>query len=196
MAGYVALVASAVLIFGNLTYIKGIMKGTVTPTKSTWIIFTIVTGLNVVSFLTNSFDVVSGAYGITDFFLSLMIMVIALIYARKSKVSFKSFEKYYLAGAAVCVLFWVISENPFQTNLLVQTLIIVGYIPTIHSMLSTKSSSESVTSWTIWATGSFMSLYPAIAHSNVLAVVYSLRGTTMCLIILALTYRFQRRSAQ
>ncbi len=196
MAGYVALVASAVLIFGNFTYIKGIMRGTVTPTKSTWIIFTIVTGLNVASFLTNSFDLVSGAYGITDFFLSLMILVFALMYSRKSKVSFKSFEKYYLAGAAICVLFWVMSDNPFQTNLLVQTLIIIGYVPTIHSMLSTKSSSESMTSWAIWSVGSFISLYPAIAHSNSLAIVYSLRGTMMCIIILTLTYKFQKRPAK
>lgn len=196
MSGYIALIVSAILIIGNVIYIKRIIQGTVIPTKSTWIIFSIVTGLNVSSFLTSKFDVVSGAYGITDFFMCLVIMTMALVYSRKSKVSFGNFEKYYLAGTSICVLFWVISDNPLQTNLLVQTLIIIGYIPTIHNILLAKRSSEPKLVWTIWSIGSFSSLYPAIMKENPLAIVYSIRGMTMCLIILFLTYKFQKKPAQ
>lgn len=196
MSGYVALIVSAILIIGNVVYIKGIIQGTIIPTKSTWIIFSIVTGSSVSSFLISKFDLVSGAYGITDFFLCLVILAMTLVYSRKSKVSFRNFEKYYLAGAATCVLFWVISNNPFQMNLLVQTLIIIGYIPTIHNMLSAKRSSESKLAWTIWSLGSFLSLYPAIMKENTLAIVYSVRGMTMCLLILFLTYKFQKKPAQ
>ncbi len=193
MSAYVAVIASLILISGNIGYIKGIIQNSVVPTKSTWIIFSIVTGLNVSSFLTNKFDLVSGAYGITDFFLCLMILTVTLVYSQKSKLSFKSFEKYYLVGAFICVLFWIISDNSFQTNLLVQTLIIIGYIPTIHNILSTKRSSESKLSWTIWSIGGFLSLYPAIEKQNTLAIVYSFRATTMCLLILFLTYKFQKK---
>lgn len=193
MSAYVAVIVFLILISGNIGYIKKITQGTVVPTKSTWIIFSIITGLNVSSFLTNKFDLVSGAYGMTDFFVCSLILTTTLIYSQESKVSFKSFEKYYLIGTSICVLFWIISDNPFQTNLLVQTLIVIGYIPTIHNILSSKKSSESKLIWTIWSIGSFLSLYPAIEKQNTLAIVYSLRATTMCLLILFLTYKFQKK---
>lgn len=193
MSAYVAVIVCLVLIIGNIGYIKKIIQEIVVPTKSTWIIFSIVTSLSVSSFLTNKFDLVSGAYGIADFFGCLLILATTLIYSQKSKISFKSFEKYYLVGALICVLFWIISDNPFQTNLLVQTLIIIGYIPTIHNILSSKKSSESKLIWTIWGIGAFLSLYPAIEKQNILAIVYSLRATTMCLLIIFLTYKFQKK---
>jgi lipid-A-disaccharide synthase-like uncharacterized protein len=154
----------------------------------------VVTGLNVSSFLTTRFDLVSGAYGITDFIMCLLILTFILIYAHKERVYFRSFEKYYLLGALACVLFWTMSRNSFVMNLLVQSLIVIGYIPTIHNIISSRKSSESKIAWKFWLTGSLLSIYPALAKHNTLSIIYSLRGTAMCLVILLLTYKFQKSS--
>lgn len=193
MDTYIAILASFLLICGHIKYIRGIIKGTVVPTKSSWAIFSVVTGLSVSSFLATKFDVVSGAYGIADFALCLVVFCLTLFFSRGEKAKFKSFEKYYLIGAFACVLFWVVSNNSFVTNLLVQSLIVIGYFPTIHNILSTRKSSESKFAWTIWTMGVLLSLYPALVNRNTLAVVYSLRGTVMCLTILFLTHRFQEK---
>lgn len=191
---YITILASFLMLCGDIVYIGQIVKGAVTPTKSTWVIFSIVTGLNVSTFLATKFDVVSGAYGIIDFAASLTIFFFIQIYFRKNKLHFKSFEKYYLVGVFICVLFWIISNNSFTTNLLAQLLIMIGYIPTIHNILLSKKSTESKSAWTIWTTGSLLSIYPALVNHNILAIVYSLRGAAMCAIVLFLTYIFSKKT--
>ena len=191
----VAIAVSFLLICGNIKYIKEIVKGTVIPTNSTWVIFTVVTGLNVSSFLKTKFDLVSGAYGITDSALCLVVLLVSLLYSRKEKILFKSFEKYYLIGAFACVLFWIISNNSFRTNLFVQLLIVIGYIPTIHNILRTKRSAESKFAWSIWTLGALLSIFPALANQNKLAIIYSLRAAAMCLTILFLTYWYNKQKA-
>lgn len=192
---YVAILCSCIAILGNVQYIREIVKGVVTPTKSTWIIFFLVTGLNISSFLKTRFDLVGGAYSITDCVMCLVILLFTLIYAHKTKTYFKRFEKYYLIGVSLCALFWTISDNSFVTNLLVQSLIVIGYIPTIHNILASKKSSESKLAWILWALAALLSIYPALAKQNTLAIVYSLRATIMCTAILILTYRFQNNLA-
>lgn len=190
---YAVIFVSFLMVCGNFKYIREITKGRVVPTKSSWLIFSVVTGLNVSSFLATRFDVVSGAYGITDFVSNTVILAFALVYSSGVKMQLKSFEKYYLLGAAVCVLFWIISSNSFVTNLLAQALIVVGYFPTIHSILAARKSAESKFAWTIWTTGSLLSIYPALVNHNTLAIVYSLRGTILCFTVLMLTCKFQKR---
>jgi hypothetical protein len=194
MAVYAVLFISLLVISGNITYFKEIIRGSVIPTKSSWIIFSLVTGLNVSTLLITKFDLVGGAYSITDFIVCSATLFITFLYSKKEKAHFQSFEKYYLIGALACVLFWIISRNSFTTNLLVQALTVVGYIPMIHNILLAKKSSESKLAWTIWTVGALLSIYPAVAKENTLAIVYALRATVMCLTILCLTYKFQKNN--
>lgn len=190
MAKEVAVAICLLLISGNIHYIAYIIKGKVTPTKSTWLIFTAVTNLNVASFLANRFDLVSGAYLMTDFATCLAVLITAIICDRQTRFELKRFEKYYLLGVGICIVFWLGSKDPFFTNLLVQTLIIIGYFPTFHNMVVKKKSTESKTAWTIWLIGMSLSFYPAWVNQNVLAMIYSARGTIMCLVMLILIKRY------
>lgn len=193
MAVYISVFAAILVLLGDFSYIRGIIKGNIIPTKSTWIIFFVVTALNVSSFLTVKFDIVSGLYSISDFFLCTLILAATLICSRKEKIIFKTFEKYYLAGAFVCLIFWFVFSDPFTANLLAQSLIAIGYIPTIHNLIVTKKSHESKFVWTIWIFGSIFAMYPAVANHNVLAVIYSARALVMCLAMLILIFIYQKK---
>jgi hypothetical protein len=116
-----------------------------------------------------------------------------MIYARKEKMRFQRFEKYYLLGVSVCIVFWIISDNSLYTNLFVQALIVIGYFPTIHNILVSRKSTESKQAWTIWLIGLALSLYPALDKHNILAIIYALRGVVMCSILLALIYKFSTK---
>lgn len=194
MVIYVSVFAAILVLLGDFSYIRGIIKGSIIPTKSTWIIFSIVTALNVSSFLTVKFDVVSGLYSISDFFLCVLILITALVCSRKEKIVFKTFEKYYLAGAFICLMFWLAFSNPFITNLLAQSLIAIGYIPTMHNLIVTKEPHESKFVWMIWVMGSVLAMYPAVANQNLLAVIYSARAIVMCSAMLILILIYQKKS--
>src|SRR3989344_3322830 len=184
---YIAILATLCVATGDLGYIRGIVRGNVLPTKSSWLIFAVVAVLNLSSFLAARFDVVSGMSFISDTFFYMVIAVIIFAFSRE-RIRFKKFEKYYFFAAFVCATFWFVSNNPFATNLLAQLLLTIGYIPTIHNLLLSKESTESKFSWILWTTGSFLILYPAIANHNTLAIIFSLRAIVLCSIVLFLVF--------
>ncbi|OGY42094.1 MAG: hypothetical protein A2Y67_04240 [Candidatus Buchananbacteria bacterium RBG_13_39_9] len=185
-----ALVVSFLTILGNVKYLKGIIQGQVIPTKATWIIFCTVTSLSVSSFLTVRFDLVSGAGVVTDFSVASLVLLTTLIKFRREKLRLNSFEKYYLLAACGCLVFWLLSSNPFVTNILVQMLLTLGYIPTIHNILVTKRSTESKFAWSMWILATVLSFYPALVNHNFLALIYASRGLVMGSTVLALTFKF------
>lgn len=192
MTDYVALLMALIVIAASLAYVYYIIKGKVEPTKSTWIIFTILLGMNVISFFSAKIDWVSGIYGIADFFNVILITMATFIHSRK-KVVFKEFEKYYLIGIACCVLFWIITGSPFKTNLFVQSLMTVGYIATVHNIILAKETTEPKLCWSIWTIGSLPALYLAIGKNNTLSIIYATRSLFMCFSIFILTFKFQKK---
>lgn len=189
MAAIIAIISALLLFGGDAIYIRATARGEVKPFKSTWLIWTVVIGLNVFSFLKTKFDLVSGLYGIADFLLCAIIFALVL-FKSNQKFHFKKFEKYYLFLAFLCAIFWMVSSNSFWTNIIAQILILIGYIPTIHGMIASKKSEESAISWLIWVFGSGLAIVPAFMNNNMLAIIYAIRGSTMCLIIFLLTLKY------
>lgn len=187
-----AVIASSLVIVGDFGYLRGTIKGIIIPTKSTWIIFTAMIGLNAVSLMSAQFDI-GILYSAFDFFTCLLILTAVFWRSWREKIRFKKFEKYYLLGFLICVIFWFLSSDAFVANLVAQFLLVVGYIPTIHNIVSAKRSLESKFSWTIWTFGSLLSLYPAIANQNTLAGIYALRAFAMCLVMIFLIYKFPNK---
>jgi hypothetical protein len=92
-------------------------------------------------------------------------------------MQFQTFEKYYLTGAGVIVLFWIVSRNAFITNLLMQFLITIGCSSTIQSLLYANENHESFIFWGLVLVAASLSLYPAAVDGNLLAVIYSIRSS-------------------
>ena len=187
-----AILAVILILAGNIKYLLDLINGKIIPTKSTWIIAFSVTSLSISTFLATRFDLISGAAGLADFSAATFVLPMIIFKFRHEKIHFARFEKYYLVAALICLMFWLISNNPFQANLLVQILGTIGYLPTIHNILVNKKSHESKMAWTIWLTASFLSLYPAFSQHNFLAIIYTLRcivmGGTVCL----LTWKYSK----
>lgn len=186
----VAVLVSLLTILGSIHYLKEIIQGRVIPTKSTWVIFFWVTSLNVFSFFTVKFDLISGASMVTDFLVACSVLGITLVKFRREKLRFNGFEKYYLLVACGCLIFWLLTSNPFVTNLLAQVLLILGYLSTIHKIIVTRKSGESIASWMIWLSSSVLSLGLAVANHNLLAVIYASRAIVLGGLILLLTCKY------
>ena len=196
MKEYVAILVFVIMIATGCRYAYQIIKCQISPTLSTWIMFSVATCLNVLSYLVaTEMDILSGVLGITDAIACLMI-VIAMVAFGKSGLKFKPFERYYLLGSSFIVLFWVLSNNAFHTNLLVQCLIFLGYFPTFQSLITSKETTESFSAWGLNLSAGIISLYPAIKGGNLLSTVYSIRTIVMVslvLIIMFIKYKTQKR---
>jgi hypothetical protein len=194
MKGYAAIAVAVILIAASLPYVYQITRRHVVPTLSTWIILAVATSLNVASYLVATrVDVLSGVLGLTDALVSWLILI-ATVRAAGLKLTFQTFEKYYLTGAGCIVLFWIISRDAFLTNLLMQILITIGCSSTIQSLLYAKENHESFIFWGLGLIAVTLSLYPAAVDGNLLAVLYSLRSIVIVSVILSLMIRLPRNT--
>lgn len=194
MKGYIAIAVAVILIAASLPYVYQISRRQVLPTLSTWIILAIATSLNVASYLVATrVDVISGVLGLTDALVCWFILIVTMMSAGL-KMQFQTFEKYYLAGAGVIVLFWIVSRSAFITNLLMQFLITIGCSSTIQSLLYADENHESFIFWGLVLVAASLSLYPAAVDGNLLAVIYSIRSIVILCVILSLMLRLPRKT--
>jgi len=194
MKGYMAIAVAVVLIAASLPYMYQISRRQVLPTLSTWIILVVATSLNVASYLVATHvDVISGVLGLTDALVCWFILIVSVISAGL-KVPFQTFEKYYLTGAGVIVMFWIVSRSAFITNLLMQLLITIGCSSTIQSLLYANENHESFIFWGLVLVAASLSLYPATVDGNLLAVIYSIRSIVILCVILSLMLRLHRKT--
>ena len=137
-------------------------------------------------------DIISGVLGLTDALVCWFILI-AVAMSVGFKIRLKAFEKYYLLGALLIVMFWMVSSNAFVTNILLQLLITTGCSSTIQSLLYADDNQESFVFWGLVLLAAALSLYPATVDGNLLALIYSVRSIVILCVILALMFRLHRK---
>ncbi len=177
-------------------YIYEIFTSKVRPSLSTWIIYFIGTSLSLITYLSASnWDFASNFVNVMDPLVSASI-IIAVILFSKAKVKFNSFEKWYLTGGALIIIFWGFSSSSFVSNLLTQLLIFVSYFPTIQKIITEKTKTESRFAWSMMLLAGVIAIFPAVASENLLSIIYAERTILMPSIIIFLLFLIDRNSAK
>ncbi len=196
MKNLAATLVTLIMVSFALCYAYQVFRGRVRPALSTWLIMLAGTSLSLITYLfASGGDIKSGILNLADV-LAVIIIVASTLLWSKTKVKFRSFEKWYLAGAAGITLFWVYSKEPFISNLLVQLLIWIGYFPTIQKLIIEKVNTESFPAWGIALSAGIIAIYPAVLTGNILSLIYVLRTIIMISIIFSLMYYYERREKQ
>lgn len=173
------LVALIMMVFA-WRYTYQICKKQIKPTLSTWIIFLLGTALSLVTYwVAEDHDLRSGILNTMDV-ASVAIILLATIIWGDRGLTFKPFEKWYLLGIGVIVVYGLWSGNAWQSNIFTQVLIGLGYIPTIQNLVTEKRNTESFTAWGCGIAAGLVGLYPAVVDGNTLAMVYA--GRTIVLV--------------
>lgn len=190
------LVALIVVLF-TARYAYQVYRKEIGPALSTWLI--VLTGV-LLSFATyvaaEDKDIKSGILNTVDLVAALTIASSVMLWGNVSGIRFKPFEKKYLIGAGAIVVFWIISKNAFISNLLVQILLIIGYIPTIQNLITEKRNTESFSAWLAMLAAGVIALYPAIVGGNTLAIIYTSRSTFVVSVILTFMTFYHVRTSQ
>lgn len=184
MKDLTAVLVVALMAVFAVRYIQQIHQGVIKPALSTWLMFLGGTGLSLATYLTDSKgDIVSGVLNFSDVLIVFALILATLRWSR-SKVKFRPFEKWYLLGAGGIAVFWFFSGDAFTSNLIVQLLILVGYLPTIHKLVAEKENTESYTSWGIALAAVSVACYPAMVGGNTLSTIYAVRSVVMVLVVI------------
>lgn len=174
-------------------YSYKIYRGFVKPAFSTWLIMLLSVTLSIITYLISShFNYLGAALNFGDVLTGVIILTTILL-TRKFSLRFHPFEKWYILASGVIVFFWMVSRSAFISNLLIQLLIVISYLPTIQKLIHEKKNSESLSAWGINLFASFASLVPSFASANILSVLYVFRSILMTSIVMSLIAIRNRR---
>ena len=171
-------------------YAYKVYKGAISPALSTWIIMFTGVFLSILTYLVSShFNYLGAALNFGDVLCN-VIIISTILLTKKFSLRFRPFEKWYLLASAIIVVFWSLSHDAFISNLLVQLILVVSYLPTIQKMITEKKNSESIPVWSVCLFASVVSLYSAFASGNILSVIYVCRSTFMIMVVMSLGVYF------
>jgi hypothetical protein len=173
-------------------YAYKIFRGKTKPALSTWLIMLTGTGLSLITYLlASNWNFSGGILNLLDVLVT-VIIISAILFWSKVKVKFRPFEKWYLVIASLITVFWLLTKNSFDANLLVQILILIGYFPTIQKLVTEKRNTESFSAWLIAYSAGILSVFPAIESGSILPIIYVGRTLVMQAIIIGLTIYYER----
>jgi len=189
---FVALVGVVMTIF-TARYAYQIWRREISPTLSTWITFMSGIGLSLATYMfAAKWDIRSGILNTMDF-IAVAVILFAVLKWGKNEVRFKPFEKWYLVGITFIIIFGIFTGDAWNSNILTQVLISVGYLPTAHNLLKEKRNVESFSGWGCALIAALLALYPAIKEGNGLAVAYTIRTIFFVGVIISLMMYYKNR---
>lgn len=137
-------------------------------------------------FSTEQKSITKGILNTVDMVSATLIMLAVIMWGKNRKTRLRPFEKYYLAGVFAVILFWIISRDPFTSNILAQIPMVIAYIPTVHTMIAERRNTESFSAWSLGLCMGLIALYPAVKGGDVLATLYAGRTVVMVAAVLAI----------
>lgn len=187
----VGCMAAASYIYQIKRKFDGKERDGVTPALSTWIIFFLGTILSFVTYLiAEEHDFRSGILIVIDTIVSSAILSSVIVWGNRTK-RLNLFEKWFLVGIGLIIVYGTISGNAWNSNIFAQILISIGYIPTFQKLITQKKNTESYAMWGFSMIGGYLGIYPAIGRP--LAVLYSIRTIISVSAVLSLMIYYDYR---
>jgi hypothetical protein len=168
------------------------------PRIATWLIFELGVVMSLVTYFTSlDHSVVKAALNLTDFVVVTAIVGALFFEQRGEKILFTRNERLCLLISGITVVAWTITKTAWIGVAGFQVVMTMAYLPTIESMWQWKpgSSPEPVETWGITAVAALIGVVIDVTGSHdYVAMLYPLRAFLLCLVIVVLVLRWERKS--
>ncbi len=158
-------------------YIVLTALGTIQPTLSTWLLFSIACSLSFWTYWSTEMHSFAGNIANTvDLILTWSILVCLMALGTQSGHLFRLIDMLCLIASFAILLGWRMSGKHTVANIAIQIVMVVAYLPTFYSLLTATGMPESMTSWMIGWLGGAFALSSAILARDRLAILYAFRA--------------------
>lgn len=131
-----AIIASLLAIVGNWSYLSDVYKKKIIPHPYTWLVWTIVSGINFFGQLQEGAGIGALPTGVAESF-TLFIFIFSLQYGFKH---IKKTDTYFLVLALLGIIPWILTDNPTYSIIIVVLIDLIAFIPTIRKAWVNPSS--------------------------------------------------------
>lgn len=190
----IAWVIAALVMFMGLRYSWLTWHGQIQPVLATWVIFAVAASLSWWTYWSSPRHSVSNNMGnASDLVIVWMILITIMVSRHSSRTSFNWFEIGCLTATGIILLFWRFSRRHTTSNLLLQVLMSVAYLPTLYQLWRATANTEPLVVWLGTWTASFLATVQAIRTKDRLALAYAGRALMFVTIVVLLIIRLDRR---
>jgi chromate transport protein ChrA len=148
------------MLWVGLRYCWLTITGQTDPVFAGWLVLTVSVGIAFWTYQTTSnHSLVNNIGNTVDLVVGLMIITTISIFGQNVRAGFTWFETSNLTVAGVVLIFWWRSKNPFTSNLAIQALMVIGYLPLIARILTVEHNPEP---WSVWIPSWFACVFAMV----------------------------------
>ena len=169
------------------------------PRIATWMIFQIGVIMSLAAyFSSHDHSLVKAVLNVTDGVVVTVILAALLCQQRTGTIRFTRTEQVCLVISCMTLLAWAITKTAWVGLLGFQAVMLVAYFPTVESLWKWKPGRppEPLETWSVDAVATLIGVVVDVTGKHdYLAMLYPLRAFLSCTLIVALIWRWRRKSA-
>lgn len=180
-----SIIAILLTLIGYIPYIKDTIKGKTTPHAYTWFTFGLATAFVFALQLSSG----AGVGSFVTLVISISVFTIFVLSLFKGEKNITSSDTVFLILAMVALVFWLIVKQPIVSVILLSTINILAFIPTIRKSWY-KPFSETLSTYIVNASRYLIGLL-ALEHYNIVTYFFPLSAMiiTFSFVVILITRR-------
>jgi len=172
----------------TVIYIRQLLKRKIRPALAMWIFFSIAIIISMITYLREgNYSILDNIMNATDLVYVVSVSVAIILFGDKSS-RFTRFDKGCLVAVILITVFWLFTKDHLATNLLMQTILVIAYLPVVDRLLKSKENTEPFLVWIGMLVAPALAL---ISSKGMLATIYSTRAIICVSVLLALMLRVE-----
>lgn len=196
MKDLLALAAILLTIGAFIPYIRSILRGETRPHIFSWIIWGSTTVIVFIAQLTDNGGAGAWPMGISG---AITLYVAFLAYRKKADNSITQTDWMFFIAAMAAIPFWYFTSNPLSAVLLLTTIDIFGYAPTIRKAYSNPYEEQSLL-YVLMSLRNLMAIV-ALEHYSLTTVIFPAATLlanmiTVCILFVRRKYVYTAVTAQ
>ena len=185
---FVITTVSLINLFILIAYIWMLYQKRTKPSLAMWLFFSLAVGMSLITYLKEGdFGFWDNVLNTTDLVLTIAV-TIAIYFMGDKSTRFNKFDWWCLGSVSLIILYWFFSQNHIYTNIAIQLILIIAYIPVINRMISSKKNTEP---FMVWIALSIAPLISLLTSKGTLAAIYAIRAFVCTSLLLLLMIRVE-----
>lgn len=135
-------------ILGSLFYLKRVLSNINKPNATTWVLWTLISATNSLTYLIMTGDWVKSLLPIASFLATAIILLLASLKGKLSKL--QTIDTLALIIGLIAMLIWWQFKSATYANLIIQLTVIISIIPTFVGTLK-HNVVETPLPWFLWS---------------------------------------------
>lgn len=199
-ANVIAIIFAVIAVIAGGRYCWKALTHRIAPRFATWLIFLVASGLSLASYMAHhAGEKISLAANVANRVdvVELVAIIAAILWSSRyepGRRHLKMFDWWCFVSAAAIVAVWAVTGSSFTANLLLQTLMCVGYFPTIQHLLKEKKNTEPFDVWCANLGIAMLALIPSLITKDVLGIIYAGRAVLCVAAMIFAMWYFGRRA--